>query len=94
MNFSRIYGYVPSESMFAAYNDANARMGVPHRMYADGPRTVLGSKAQLREILRASGLPKAAAEKIAAAGWPAISPEARAAETAAAIRAAAARLKA
>jgi hypothetical protein len=44
-------------------------------------------------LLREAGLPKAAAEKVACAGWPALDPTAAASETAEAIRAAANRLR-
>jgi len=79
-----------------AYTAANARLeqerGLPPGIFASaGP--MLRSKAQLRDLLRDAGLAKGAAEKIATAGWLALSPENEAADVAAAIRAAARTLK-
>ena len=51
-------------------------------------RRNLGSQAELQSLLRANGLPHGAAKKLAAAGWPALSPANAAADVAASIRAA------
>lgn len=52
---------------------------------------VLKSRAELRDVLRAAGLSRSAAEKVATAGWPALaSPETEASELAGEIRAVAA----
>jgi hypothetical protein len=88
----RIYGYQPSSDMLAVYNAANVCMGLPPRFLPDGHQRI-NSRAELRNILRDAGLAKAAAERVAAAGWPALSPEEAARETAARIRAAARRLR-
>jgi len=79
-----------------AYMAANARLeqerGIPSGFFASDSRH-LRSKAQLRDLLRDAGLAKGAAEKIATAGWSALSPENAAADVAASIRAAARTLK-
>ena len=56
-------------------------------------RRTIGSQAELSTLLRVNGLPHGAAKKIAAAGWPALSPANAAADVAASIRAAARTLK-
>lgn len=58
----------------AAYQAAFEQLGMPASSRLHGPRHI-GSKAELRALLREAGLPKAAAERIAAGGWPALSPD-------------------
>ncbi len=51
------------------------------------------TRAELRERLRNVGLPRAAAERVASVGWPALSPQNAAADASEAIRAAANQLR-
>ncbi len=87
----RHHGREPTDAMMAAYVAANSRMeaerGKPVGFYASSGRH-LRSKAQLRDLLRGAGLAKGAADIIATAGWPALSPAAAADDVAASIRAA------
>ena len=93
---NRRHGREPSEAAMRAYMAANARLerehDLPSGYYASaGP--MLRSKAQLRDLLRDAGLAKGAAERVASAGWPALSPANAASEAAANIRAHARRLR-
>ncbi len=85
----------PSDAMTSAYEGANRRLeserGLPSGFCASGRR--LSSKRALRDLLRDAGLSKAASERIATAGWSALSPEAAAADAVASIRAATEQLK-
>jgi len=76
--------------------DLQWRLG--ERAMACDPRATrflrhVGSKVELRDLLVVNGLPRGAAEKIASADWPALSPANAAADVAASIRAAGRTLK-
>ena len=75
----------------AVYEAANFMRGLSPSsgLYASvrGPRRI-ASKAELRDILVDAGLPKGAAEKVAKAGWSALSPEAQIEDALKTIRAA------
>jgi hypothetical protein len=94
--YHRRHGREPSEAAMRAFMAANDRIererDLPSGFFASaGP--MLRSKAQLRDLLRDAGLAKGAAERVASAGWPALSPANAAADVAASIRAAVRTLK-
>lgn len=89
------YGFIPSDRMRAVYEAANQRLARERGVvYASSAARFLASKADLRRLLRDAGLPKAAAQRVADAGWPALSPETDANELADALRRATAKLRA
>ncbi len=69
-----------SEQAMAAYAAAfRDVLGEEPSSRFHGPRR-LASRRELRDLLKASGLPRAAAAKVAQAGWQALEPDAAEAE--------------
>lgn len=76
-----------SPRVLACYRAAFEARGLEPSSRFHGQRRV-ESRAALRDVLREAGIARAAAERIASAGWPALSPENEAAAALERIRAA------
>jgi len=68
-----------NERALAVYTDAFHAMSMEPSSRFHGPRR-LASRRELRDLLKDHGLSRAAAEKLAQAGWQALEPDAAEAE--------------